>query len=360
MIMGILNVTPDSFSDGGAFIGVDDPSGTSRVIDLPRVVAEAKRMVAQGADFLDVGGQSTRPGAARVSPEEEAKRVVPVIRALRDAGISGDDRTSPAYISVDTFYGAVATAAAAAGADVINDVSGGTLDQNMLRAVAGTERPLPYVAMHMRGDPGTMMSADNTSYAGDVATVVGEVGMREMRWEGRRCVRGTPFRSLAAASANHLFVTASAIFSTTSCRCQSASTVACELGPYAEELAARARDATAAGVEPWRVWSDPGLGFAKTHDGCWELLRELGAMRASLSRAGGGCLARAPMLLGASRKGFIGAAVARARASDRDAATAAACVAGVAGGADVVRVHNVEAVVDALKVADAVWRRAAS
>ena len=314
MIMGILNATPDSFSDGGALLSRDDADtdaestesgdGASRV-DVARAVAAARRLVASGADFVDVGGQSTRPGATRVSPEAEAARVVPVIRAVA-AALAEDAKASSnasdakasskrAFVSVDTFYGSVASAAARAGADVINDVSAGTLDAGMLAAVAATERPTPYVAMHMRGDPTTMQSAALTRYD-DVSRRVGE------------------------------------------------------------ELAARAADAAKAGVEPWRLWTDPGLGFAKTHEGCWDLLANLRGVRDAVTREGGGGLARAPMLVGASRKGFLGAATGKAAASARDPATAAACVAGVLAGADVVRVHDVDAVVDAVRVADAVAR----
>ena len=314
MIMGILNATPDSFSDGGALLSRDDADtdaestesgdGASRV-DVARAVAAARRLVASGADFVDVGGQSTRPSATRVSPEAEAARVVPVIRAVA-AALAEDAKASSnasdakasskrAFVSVDTFYGSVASAAARAGADVINDVSAGTLDAGMLAAVAATERPTPYVAMHMRGDPTTMQSAALTRYD-DVSRRVGE------------------------------------------------------------ELAARAADAAKAGVEPWRLWMDPGLGFAKTHEGCWDLLANLRGVRDAVTREGGGGLARAPMLVGASRKGFLGAATGKAAASARDPATAAACVAGVLAGADVVRVHDVDAVVDAVRVADAVAR----
>jgi 2-amino-4-hydroxy-6-hydroxymethyldihydropteridine diphosphokinase/dihydropteroate synthase len=313
MIMGILNATPDSFSDGGALLSRDDADadadadsdstesgdGASPRVDVARAVAAARRLVSSGADFVDVGGQSTRPGATRVSPEAEAARVVPVIRAvaaaLAEDAKASSKRASRAFVSVDTFYGSVASAAARAGADVINDVSAGTLDAGMLAAVAATERPTPYVAMHMRGDPTTMQSAALTRYD-DVSRRVGE------------------------------------------------------------ELAARAAAASAAGVEPWRLWTDPGLGFAKTHEGCWDLLANLRGVRDAVTREGGGGLARAPMLVGASRKGFLGAATGKAAASARDPATAAACVAGVLAGADVVRVHDVDAVVDAVRVADAVAR----
>ena len=290
-IMGILNATPDSFSDGGALASdVDaDADSTGGGIDVGAAVARAREMVAAGAAFVDVGGQSTRPGATRVSAAEEARRVVPVVRALAEAL-----RNTEARVSVDTFYGAVAAAAADAGADVVNDVSGGTLCPAMLGAVAATKRPLPYVCMHMRGDPGTMQSRALTTYAED--DVPGVVG---------------------------------------------------------RELLERARATADAGVEPWRVWSDPGIGFAKTSQGNWDVLAHLDVVRSELARGGAGALAKAPMLVGVSRKGFLGEVTGRADALDRDPATAAACAAAVAAGADVVRVHDVAAVVDAVRVADA-------
>ena len=299
-IMGILNATPDSFSDGGALSRDDadaDGSGTDaeetlvfKNVDVGKAVARAREMVADGALFIDVGGQSTRPGATRVSAAEETRRVVPVVRALAEAL-----RNTAACVSVDTFYGAVAGAAADAGADVVNDVSGGTLCPAMLRAVAATTRPLPYVCMHMRGDPHTMQSRALTTYAED--DVPGVVG---------------------------------------------------------RELLERARAAAAAGVEPWRVWSDPGIGFAKTSEGNWDALAHLDVVRSEMARGGAGALAKAPMLVGVSRKGFLGEVTGHKNARDRDRATAAACAAAVAAGADVVRVHDVAAVVDAVRVADAV------
>ena len=261
-IMGILNATPDSFSDGGALNSVDADSDEGRTnggIDVALAVGRAREMVAAGASFVDVGGQSTRPGARRVSAAEEARRVVPVVHALAEAL-----RNTEACVSVDTFYGAVAAAAADAGADVVNDVSGGTLCPAMLGAVAATKRPLPYVCMHMRGDPGNMQSRELTTYAED--DVPGVVG---------------------------------------------------------RELLERARAAAAAGVEPWRIWSDPGIGFAKTPEGNWDTLAHLNVVRSELARGSAGALAKAPMLVGVSRKGFLGEVTGRANALDRDPATAA-------------------------------------
>lgn len=252
-------------------------------------MVHAKQLVAQGADIIDIGGQSTRPGAARLSAQEELARVMPVIRALRE-----DPATSGALLSVDTFYSQVAADAVAAGANIVNDVSGGGLDDAMLPTVASLG--VPYVLMHMRGDPTTMQSAQNTSYAG-----TGGV------WHG-----------------------------------------------VAEELQAAAARAMSAGIPAWDIILDPGIGFAKTADGNVELLRHLRDMRA----LGGlqGPFAAGPMLVGPSRKGFLGRLTGRKRPDERDAATVAASVACVVGGADIVRAHNVAAVWDGLRVADAVFR----
>jgi 2-amino-4-hydroxy-6-hydroxymethyldihydropteridine diphosphokinase/dihydropteroate synthase len=174
-------------------------------------------------------------------------------------------------------------------------VSGGTLCPDMFRSIASTKAPVPYICMHMRGDPSTMQSAENTAYAfGDVPLVVGR------------------------------------------------------------ELSARVAATTESGVEPWRIWLDPGIGFAKSHNGNWDLLGNLDRVRETLKTNGSGCVANAPMLVGVSRKGFLGAATGHKNATDRDRATAAACAVAIAGGADIVRVHDVQAVVDAVKVADQV------
>ena len=280
MVMGILNVTPDSFSDGGAYDGGVDVA-----------VRHAREMVAAGATIIDVGGQSTRPGATRVSGEVESSRVIPVIRALAQAFSERED----VYISVDTFYGAVASAAADAGADIINDVSGGAWDPAMLPTVARLEKPLPYVVMHVRGDPNSMQSAKNTTYDGHICDEVGD----GLLATARRCVE------------------------------------------Y--------------GIEPWRLWIDPGIGFAKTGRANIELLRDLPRVRSRLAPLGG-ALMNAPMLVGASRKRFLGEISGRSEASERDAASVAALVAAVRGGADIVRVHNVALSADAARVADALWR----
>lgn len=261
LVMGILNVTPDSFSDGGRFR------------DAGPALARARALVADGADLLDVGGESTRPGAPEVSVDEELARVLPVVRAIRA------ELAVP--VSVDTRKAAVAREVLAAGADAVNDVSA-LGDPEMAAAVAEGEAGL--VLMHMRGTPETMQSL--TDY-GDVAAEV-----------------------------------------------------AAELeGPVAR--------AVAAGVAPERIVVDPGVGFAKTAAQNLALIAGLGALVRRLGR---------PVLLGPSRKSFIGHLLGGAPAEARDAGTVGACVAGLARGARIFRVHEVRAAREALLVADAILR----
>ncbi len=252
--MGIVNVTPDSFSDGGRFV------------DHELAVAHARRLVAEGADVIDVGGESTRPGADPVAPEVEAARVVPVIEAL-----AGQVR-----VSVDTAKAEVAAAAAAAGATVINDVS------SQLHQVAA-DLGMAWVAMHMQGRPRTMQDAP--AY-GDVVA--------EVR----------------------------------------------------DHLLARADAARRAGVE--ELWIDPGIGFGKTYDHNWTLLRALPQLVAT----------GLPVAVGTSRKAFLGAAMAAADGvegpvptGDRLEGSVATAVRAALAGAAMVRVHDVAATAAALTAA---------
>ncbi|RNM16825.1 dihydropteroate synthase [Nocardioides pocheonensis] len=257
--MGVVNVTPDSFSDGGRFLGAD------------AAVEHGLAMLAEGADLLDIGGESTRPGATRPLATEELARVVPVITRLAEHG---------ALVSVDTMRSEVAEAALDAGAVVVNDVSGGLADPAILRVVA--ERGAAYVAMHWRGH------ADSMQQRASYADVVGEV---------------------------------------------------------CDELRRRVDDALAAGVQPDRLAVDPGLGFAKTADHNWALLQRL----TELDALG------LPILLGSSRKSFLGALLAAPDGTPRpvldreDANVALTTLAGLLG-VWAVRVHEARASVDALKV----------
>jgi dihydropteroate synthase len=263
VVMGVLNVTPDSFSDGGCFA---EPEAA---------VAHGLAMAAAGADFVDVGGESTRPGADRVDAEEECRRVVPVIRELSAAGV----RTS-----VDTTRAEVAAAALVAGASLVNDVSGGLADAGMARLVA--EAGVPWVLMHWRGHSREMYAA---ARYGDVVTEV--------------CA----------------------------------------------ELTARVEDVVAAGVAPEQLVLDPGLGFAKRAEHNWGLLAGLDRIVAL----------GLPVLVGASRKTFLGRLLADAdgtlrAAEQRDAATLATTVLAAEAGAWGVRVHDAAASVDAVRTVEAV------
>ncbi|HEU0078930.1 MAG TPA: dihydropteroate synthase [Longimicrobiaceae bacterium] len=262
LVMGVLNATPDSFSDGGLY---DAPE---------RALARAEQMVAEGADLLDLGGESTRPGAAPVSPRDEAARILPTLRLLRSR--------LAVPLSVDTRRAEVARAALAEGAEIVNDVSA-LADPAMGGVVAEAEAGV--VLMHMRGTPETMQR--DPRYA-DVA------------------------------------------------------------GEVADELAAALERARAAGIADARVVLDPGIGFAKTAEHNLELIARLGEL-ARLGR---------PLLLGPSRKSFLGKILGGVPAEERDAGTAAACVVGLLHGARIFRVHDVRIVRQALDVAEAVRRAA--
>jgi dihydropteroate synthase len=263
LVVGILNVTPDSFSDGGLHASVEG------------AVRHAMRMVEEGAGMVDVGGESTRPGASPVPPEEEARRVQPVIRRLA--------RELSVPISVDTRRASVARAALAEGASAVNDVTA-LRDPEMAGVVAGEGAGL--VLMHMRGTPRTMQ--DDPRYDDVAAEVTAELGG------------------------------------------------AC-------------RAAEAAGIDEERVVVDPGIGFAKNFEQNLELLARL----SELQRLG------RPVMLGVSRKAFLGRLLGGAPPPARAVATAAACVAGLERGARIFRVHDVGPVREALTVAQAI-RAAAS
>ena len=251
--MGIVNVTPDSFSDGGEFL---NPAAA---------VEHALELVAHGADLLDVGGESTRPYADPLSADEELRRVVPVIEALRPAA-------PQTPISIDTSKAAVARAALDAGAEIINDVTALAGDAEMLPLAA--ESAAGVVAMHMQGTPQTMQ--DDPRY-GDVVA---------------------------------------------------------EILAY---LAARCDALVAAGVEHDRICLDPGIGFGKTHEHNLTLMARCGRFLEL------GC----PVLIGHSRKGFLGKLLGD-KLADRDAATAGAAIACAVQGIQIVRVHNVRLVREAL------------
>jgi len=245
-LWGILNVTPDSFSDGGRYEGA------------ARAIEHGLALAADGAHVIDVGGESTRPGAQPVSASEEIDRVVPVLGGLRDAGLD-------ARLSIDTRHAAVADAALAAGDSIVNDVSGAS-DPAMLATVV--EHGAGLVLMHMLGTPGTMQAAPTYE------------------------------------------------------------DVTAEVAAYLES---RAAAAVAAGVDGARLWIDPGIGFGKSLDHNLTLLRDLERF-VGLGR---------PVLLGASRKSFLGTLTGRSEPAERLAGSLACALRGLEAGVDAVRVHDV-------------------
>jgi dihydropteroate synthase len=261
-VMGVLNVTPDSFSDGGRYLNLDD------------ALTHGVEIWNDGADLVDVGGESTRPGADRVAPDVEIARILPVIRGLSSTGV---------VVSVDTTRARVAEAALSAGAVVVNDVSGGLADPDMARVVA--DAGVPWILMHWRGYSKDMDSlATYDDVVADVRT----------------------------------------------------------------ELSQRVDAALAAGVSADALALDPGLGFAKKADHNWALLRRLDVLRAM----------GFPVLVGASRKRFLGTLLADKEGvprppDGREEATAAISALVAAAGAWGVRVHDVRRSLDAVKVAEA-------
>ncbi len=257
--MGVLNVTPDSFSDGGKW---NDPQAAAE---------RAFRMVEEGADLIDLGGESTRPGSEPVEAEEEKRRVLPVLERI--AGKVG------VPISIDTYKAETAAAALAAGAQIVNDISGGRLDPEMLAVV--DEKGAPIILGHLRGAPKDMMEAPH-------------------------------FRDVVAE--------------------------------VADELEANAVRAEEAGILRERVLVDPGIGFGKTLEHNLKLLKHLHEL-----------VARGrPVVVGTSRKKFIGALLDGAPPEDRLEGTAASTALAVAAGVAVVRVHDVKAISRVVRVAAAI------
>jgi dihydropteroate synthase len=260
-MMGILNVTPDSFSDGGKF------NTTSAAL------TQAQTMVAAGADIIDIGGQSTRPGAEQISLETELERVLSVLELLRPL--------IDVPISVDTTRAEVAKAAIQAGADIVNDISAGTFDPQMLPTVASLD--VPIILMHIRGNPQTMQQLTNyQDLIGDIYNFLSEK------------------------------ITAAKLL----------------------------------GIDHNKIIIDPGIGFAKNQEQNLEILRQLRSLKKLNS----------PILVGVSRKSFIGNILNQPDPKLRVWGTAAACCAAVFNGADILRVHDVEEMQQVTLVADAIYR----
>ncbi|MHC1726115.1 MAG: dihydropteroate synthase [Syntrophobacteraceae bacterium] len=258
LIMGILNVTPDSFSDGGRFS------------DYERAVAHAFELISQGADILDIGGESTRPGSEAVPLELELERIIPVIKAVREK--------SDVAVSIDTTKSEVALQAISAGADIINDVSSLRFDPAMVQVAA--ESGVPLILMHMLGEPRTMQK--NPVYSSIISEIIAFL-------EGR----------MQFAAEN--------------------------------------------GVDREQIIIDPGIGFGKTVAHNLTIIRNLEAFS---------CMDR-PILLGASRKRFIGTVLERSE-GERELGTAIVNAFGIAGGAHILRVHDVAFHREAIRMAEAI------
>ncbi len=263
-LMGILNVTPDSFSDGGLYDNVN------------AAVVQATHMRNSGVDILDIGGQSTKPNATDVSLEEELHRVIPVVKAIR-----ADRNFDTIAISIDTTKAIVAKEAIEAGADMINDVSGATFDDQMLCTVAKLN--VPIILMHLRGTPKTMQQL--TDYDDLTSEIIAF-------------------------------------------------------------LQSRINAAIVAGIDSNKIIIDPGIGFAKTAEQSLQLLQELAKFK----------VLNCPILIGTSRKSFIGKILNQSDPSKRIWGTAATCCGAVANGANILRVHDVAEMYDVMRVADAIWR----
>lgn len=259
-VMGILNVTPDSFSDGGQYL------------DVQQAVTHAKMMVAEGATLIDIGGESSRPGASPVSVAEELARVVPVVQALAD--------TIDVIISVDTYKAEVARQALEAGAHIVNDITALCGDPATVKVIAKMEAGV--VLMHMKGTPRTMQKTPQYN------DVVNEICL----W-----------------------------------------------------LRERIRDAETQGIAAERIIIDPGIGFGKTTEHNLEILKRLSDFR-ELNK---------PLLVGTSRKSFIGNVLGVPLAERVEGTTATVCWA-IAHGADIVRVHDVKANVRAAQMTDTLYR----
>jgi dihydropteroate synthase len=277
-VMGILNVTPDSFSGDGIVQATENP--WENWVD--RAVARAEQLVADGADLIDVGGESTRPGSQPVSAQAEQQRVIPVIRALR--------ARIPVPISIDTYRADTARLALDAGADLVNDVWGLRMDAEMKRLIA--QRGAPVVIMHNRSKPKDAVQSERL---------------------GGRYV-GVVYADL--------------------------------MGDIIRELREQVDLALEAGIAPDKIIIDPGIGFGKTKEQNIELLDRLGELR----------VLGYPILLGTSRKGFIGFTL-DVPPEERVEGTGVTVALGIERGADMVRVHDVKQMARVIKMTDAIVRR---
>jgi 2-amino-4-hydroxy-6-hydroxymethyldihydropteridine diphosphokinase/dihydropteroate synthase len=282
-VMAIMNLTPDSFSDGGVNLPEDGKEDTHKIRRLyDRTIAHADK----GATIVDIGGQSTAPGTLQVTDAQEISRIFPFVEELN----AHPRFRKKIAISIDTYRSAVVEAldevGMIGGIDIINDVSAGQMDPNMLSTVARLGKTV--VLMHMRGTPQTMNT--RTAYPDGLIPTI------------------------------------------------------------ANELLQRVAEAEAAGIYRWRIILDPGIGFAKNQEQNLEILRRFDELRDWPGLRG------LPWLLGSSRKNFVGKITGVKEPPQRVWGTAATVAAAVQGGADIVRVHDVEKMMQVVKMSDAIWR----
>jgi 2-amino-4-hydroxy-6-hydroxymethyldihydropteridine diphosphokinase / dihydropteroate synthase len=281
-VMAIVNLTPDSFSDGGVNLPGEEWKRNSNTNTVPPLYVNTLNWYKEGAVIFDIGGQSTAPGAEQVTHLEEVSRITPYLQLLNNK----TRFRKKIAISVDTYRSSVAEALDAVGFDIINDISAGQMDPQMLSTMARLGKTV--VLMHTRGTPKTMNSL--TDYPDGLIPTI------------------------------------------------------------AKELLERVAAAEAAGIYRWRIILDPGIGFAKTTEQNLEILRRLDELRDWPGLRG------LPWLVGSSRKNFIGKITGVEKASKRVWGTAATVAAAIQGGADIVRVHDVEKMVQVAKMSDAIWR----
>ncbi|KAJ3674329.1 hypothetical protein LUZ60_004945 [Juncus effusus] len=279
LVMGILNLTPDSFSDGGKFT------------DLPSQISQFNNLISQGADIIDIGAQSTRPNAQKLTVEQELERLIPFLDKITKIPLPND-----LILSIDTFYADVAREAIKRGVNMVNDVSGGKMDTKMLKTVRDLN--VPYVIMHMRGNPSTMQNCKNVEYQDLIKEI-------------------------------------------------------------ADELHERISDAESEEIPLWRIILDPGIGFSKNSEQNLELISNISALKEEIGELSFGA-SRSPVLIGVSRKKFLGEILGKEERErdvrERDIGSVAAICGGVLGGARIIRVHNVGFGVDAVRVCDALLK----
>lgn len=333
-IMGILNVTPDSFSDGG------------NNIEVSNLIKSSIEMVDNGADIIDIGGVSTKPGSSDPGLDEELRRVIPAVKAIRS---STDERLQKVLISIDTYRSEVAKQSIEAGADIINDISGGTYDKEMFSTIGKLN--VPIIINHTRGTPSTMDQLahyENLIDFNDISSSIEYIKINHNKTND---------------NLHH-------IITNNDLSIQNSDYVVATI--IARELLDRVEEAFNSGVKKWQIILDPGIGFAKNLKQNLSIIRKL-PLITNYSRLS--CIKNddieddafseltkytslngLPILLGPSRKKFIGTITNEPIPKDRVIGTAATITACIGNGSDIIRVHDVKEMTSAAKIADAIYK----